>query len=439
MININKKIIYLATFLLVALLLINSCVRKLPDKKVIETSYTLNVNLAGDGVGVVVSNFMGIDCGTTCLHDYNTDTQVMLIATPATGSILGSWDGCDSVSGDTCIVTINSAKTVTATFSLISTDQHTLTITKVGSGTIVSDIIGIDCGTDCTESYNTNAQVTLTAISSTGYSFYDWIGCDSITGTTIYDSTCIVTVDADKTVTATFNSINNYSSNNTNSNVSYTLDVVKQGTGSGTITSDLVGIDCGTDCTENYTSGTSVTLTPVVSSDSTFIGWTGDCSGTSTCILTMDSYKSVTATFDLISTSVCTAPSCNTNDNTQYCSNNQWVNCGTSEICSSGVCVTTIAPAAPSNLQTSNIGPNTVTLTWTDNSNNENGFKIERKTSSIIIGYTTGVWGEITTVNTDITSYTDTSIVAGGQYQYRIRAYNDIGNSAYSNTVSLTA
>lgn len=77
----------------------------------------------------------------------------------------------------------------------------------------------------------------------------------------------------------------------------HTLSVTKTGTGSGTVTSSPAGINCGADCSESYGSGTSVTLTASPVTGSTFAGWSGACSGTGSCILTMDADKSVTATF----------------------------------------------------------------------------------------------------------------------------------------------
>lgn len=76
----------------------------------------------------------------------------------------------------------------------------------------------------------------------------------------------------------------------------YTLSVSKSG--SGTVTSDLPGINCGSDCSESYSSGTSVTLTATPDSGWTFSGWGGACSGTgATCTVSMTSDKSVSATF----------------------------------------------------------------------------------------------------------------------------------------------
>jgi hypothetical protein len=81
----------------------------------------------------------------------------------------------------------------------------------------------------------------------------------------------------------------------------FNLTINKAGTGSGTVSSDPAGIDCGLDCSESYTSGTLVTLTATAASGSTFTGWSGEsCSGTGTCTVTMSADTTVTANFDLI-------------------------------------------------------------------------------------------------------------------------------------------
>lgn len=80
----------------------------------------------------------------------------------------------------------------------------------------------------------------------------------------------------------------------------YTLAVSKAGTGSGTVLSAPSGIDCGTDCSEPYASGTVVALSALPGASSTFAGWSGSCSGMEGCSVTMSSAQNVTATFDLI-------------------------------------------------------------------------------------------------------------------------------------------
>jgi uncharacterized repeat protein (TIGR02543 family) len=75
----------------------------------------------------------------------------------------------------------------------------------------------------------------------------------------------------------------------------YTLTVSKNG--SGTVTGQ--GINCGADCTEVCSAGSTVTLTATAATGYTFTGWSGGCSGTGTCIVSLNAAKTVTATFTL--------------------------------------------------------------------------------------------------------------------------------------------
>jgi alpha-tubulin suppressor-like RCC1 family protein len=81
----------------------------------------------------------------------------------------------------------------------------------------------------------------------------------------------------------------------------YILSTSKTGTGQGSISSSPTGITCGSDCTETYASGTSVTLTAAPAANNRFVGWSGACSGTSlTCSMTMNANKIATAEFAVI-------------------------------------------------------------------------------------------------------------------------------------------
>ena len=84
-----------------------------------------------------------------------------------------------------------------------------------------------------------------------------------------------------------------------NACVAHSLTVSKLGTGSGTVTSNPAGINCGATCSGYFPSGTSVTLTATPAVGSTFAGWSGACTGTGTCTVTIDPAKSVTATFNI--------------------------------------------------------------------------------------------------------------------------------------------
>ena len=69
-------------------------------------------------------------------------------------------------------------------------------------------------------------------------------------------------------------------------------------TGSGSVTSMPAGINCGADCTEVYAYGTQVTLTPTPAAGYTFTSWSGACTGSGACVVTMTAAaRLVTATF----------------------------------------------------------------------------------------------------------------------------------------------
>jgi hypothetical protein len=89
------------------------------------------------------------------------------------------------------------------------------------------------------------------------------------------------------------------------------------------------------------------------------------------------------------------------------------------------------APSAPSNLFATSISNSQINLTWVDNSDSEDGFKIERKVAG-------GTYFEIKTLSANTTSYSDTGLNSNTTYYYRIRAYNSYGNSSYSNEVSVS-
>jgi hypothetical protein len=66
--------------------------------------------------GTVTSSPAGINCGSTCSAFYNMNTVVTLTATPDALSLFGGWDGCDSVSGTSCTVTMGGAREAVAHF-----------------------------------------------------------------------------------------------------------------------------------------------------------------------------------------------------------------------------------------------------------------------------------------------------------------------------------
>jgi len=236
--------------------------------------YQLSVSKPGTGAGTIIGN--GIDCGSDCSELYQAHTPVTLTATPAADSLLANWGAACSGTATTCQVTMDQVKDVTATFNL---KDYQLSVSKpgTGSGTIIGN--GINCGSDCSELYQAHTPVTLTATPAADSFLANWGGACSGTATT-----CQVTMDQVKEVTATFER-------------KHSLMVTKQG--NGTVTSSPVGINCGADCEEAYPPSTSVTLTALPDTDYLFTGWTGACSGTTSCVVPMNQAQMVGATFQV--------------------------------------------------------------------------------------------------------------------------------------------
>jgi uncharacterized protein (TIGR02145 family) len=93
---------------------------------------------------------------------------------------------------------------------------------------------------------------------------------------------------------------------------------------------------------------------------------------------------------------------------------------------------TTVVPLPPTGLAGSVVSPTQINLTWTDNSTNETGFKIERRTGS-------ANYAVVGTVNQDVLNFTDSGLTPSTTYTYRVYAYNSVGNSlTYTNEVTLT-
>ena len=87
------------------------------------------------------------------------------------------------------------------------------------------------------------------------------------------------------------------------------------------------------------------------------------------------------------------------------------------------------APAAPTALATMNVSSTQVSLSWSDNSNNEDGFAIERCQGN----GNCSTFVQIATVGANVTTFLDTGLTPGTPYSYRVRAFNAAGNSPYSN------
>ena len=89
----------------------------------------------------------------------------------------------------------------------------------------------------------------------------------------------------------------------------------------------------------------------------------------------------------------------------------------------------TVRPAAPTGLVATVISASQIRLAWTDNSSNEDGFKLYRSTDSV--NFT-----QVFKSGINVTGYTDSGLAGSTLYYYQVRAFNAAGNSSASNTAS---
>ncbi|MCU1230985.1 MAG: hypothetical protein JWO97_3869 [Acidobacteria bacterium] len=158
----------------------------------------VTVRTAGSASGTVTSKPTSLNCGSTCTATFATGTAVTLTANPSSGSTV-TWSGCDSASGATCTVNATSNRTVTASFGVAA--SQTLSVSRVGtgSGTVTSNVGGLNCGAICSASYSRGTSVTLMAYAASGSTFSGWTGCDSASGTT-----CTLAMNSNRNVSASF-------------------------------------------------------------------------------------------------------------------------------------------------------------------------------------------------------------------------------------------
>jgi uncharacterized repeat protein (TIGR02543 family) len=166
----------------------------------------------------------------------------------------------------------------------------TVSVSKTGSGggTVSSSPDGISCGGACSFLFpstdNDNYQpVSLSASADPGSTFAGWGGVCSGTGGCTIDP---ILMNQSYGVTASFDRVRP-------SQFPLAVSV----NGSGRVTTSPAGITCRPTCSASFETDSRVTLTATATPGWTFAGWSGDCSGTGECSVTMADPRSVTATF----------------------------------------------------------------------------------------------------------------------------------------------
>lgn len=256
------------------------------------TYYGLTVNLDSfDGtVTSVPAGIMG--CSANCTAGFAGGTIVMLAATAYTGGGFTGVNGyfqqqnCISV-GNLCFVVMDGNQSVTAFFSTASVPQlGPLTVVVAGNGSVTAQwqqSIGICTAGICPFPLPVDATfIMFTANPQAGNTFIAWGGTCSGT----LPNTC--TVPANPGIVAFAQFTGAASSSNL-------LKVALSGP--GTVTSLPAGINCPGTCNFSFPVGTGVMLTETPVPGFVFNGWTGACTGSGPCLLTMDAPQSVALGF----------------------------------------------------------------------------------------------------------------------------------------------
>lgn len=243
------------------------------------SSQNFDLSIQITGSGTITSAPSGINCTSNCNASFADGTNITLTASPASGFEFVSWSGACSGSGS-CAVTMDENQSVSALFQTVSANNFTLSVTTVGNGTVTSTPAGIDCGSNCTQTYSEGTAVSLVATAASGYQFVSWGNACNGSGD------CNVQMTDDLSVSATFEVV---------SSEVFTLNVTSSS--GGTVTSSPAGINCGSDCTEDFQNGTQVILFATPDAGFKLDSWGGACTGVSDCSLTITSDLSATATF----------------------------------------------------------------------------------------------------------------------------------------------
>jgi Divergent InlB B-repeat domain len=163
--------------------------------------------------------------------------------------------------------------------SHLDTPRFASNVALAGTGRVDSDLPGVGCTSSCAAEWDAGTSFTLTASPADGERFVGWSG--ACTG----NGTCSLTMDAQRSVTATF----------APELVRFTLRASIKG--KGRVTSSPLGISCPTRCTSSFDSGTSLRLSAKPAKGYRFAGWTGSCKGRGACVVALTADASVKATF----------------------------------------------------------------------------------------------------------------------------------------------
>jgi Divergent InlB B-repeat domain len=262
----------------------------------------LRVLRTGSGEGSVESFrvnsappvFSGIQCGPTCTGEYKNGETVTLVATPSAHSEFRGWsvagqpNACLDVNAS-CQLTLSAARDVTAEFAAIP--QRDLQVSVSGQGLVSSTPSRLTCRSQCSAEFDDGSQVTLTPEPAEGFRFEGFSGACS------GQSSCTVAMTRDLSVGANFAPASAPERVHLPTSTGLLL-LIAGGDGTGAVSSDPAGLDCGLVCSATFPSRTGLTLKASADPGSRFVGWSGcDSVAAGRCRVAATGVRSVTASF----------------------------------------------------------------------------------------------------------------------------------------------
>ncbi len=243
----------------------------------------LDVSISGTGSGSVISEPGDIACGSACSEAFAPGTTVTLHA----DGNFARWEGCDSASGNRCVVTMDRSRRVLAIFDASAAPRWLLSVVKQRTGAVVSTPSGIECGFVCTADFADGTVVTLSGSAQ----FAGANGCDTIVGLQ-----CTVTMNRSRFVA--------FGGTGAQPPQRFTLTVSVDRAGGVVGTTDgEIGCGGGSNrCSASYAAGTGVGVyaAPLPDASVRLEAWQGDCASfgaQSQITLTMDRDWSCRAVF----------------------------------------------------------------------------------------------------------------------------------------------
>ena len=155
--------------------------------------------VASEPGGTVVSEPVGLFCGSTCTASFTAGTTLRLSATPPPGLEVAGWQGACQGTDASCQFTVSAPAQIQVQYRKVVPTQSLL-VTRSGSGSgAVRGDGGLDCGATCSARLPVGSPVTLTVAPDDVSTFTGWSG--ACTGTAL---SCSFTLSSDSAINASF-------------------------------------------------------------------------------------------------------------------------------------------------------------------------------------------------------------------------------------------